>query len=388
MRDIQGGDRNNVFKISCSGVTIDGGGHTIKGISNGFNSGIYVDGGSVVQNINIKNCVFEGVDFGIWFYRVEGGTIQNCTFKDCKNMGIRLDQSRTNTITDNTLIGNVLGIGIFQSAGNKITNNYFKNQFNAVANDDQRNFWSTESQAGTNIAGGTTRGGNLWLDMNGSGFSFTNPDLNHDGFTDAPYSINGINIDYYPLSISQTGTEPSKELIPTPVRDVPSDVSDNSSLTKQDTIQVTNNTTEVSETLPEENSPVGKDSPSTNGSADLMISNLNTTESSCIASEIPVSITIENIGDIEAKDFSLHYYLSENQGITPSNTEVGYRKISSLKPHEKQEYTDTIKIPSGTGVRSYSFGAIVDPSNDIYETSKSNNVALLNHQIQIKDCTN
>lgn len=388
MRNIQGGDRNNIFKISCSGVTIDGGGYSIQGVPSGFTSGIYVDGGSIIQNVIIKNCVFEGVDFGVWFYRVEGGSIINCTFKDCKNIGIRLDQSRANTITDNTLTGNVLGIGVFQSSGNKISNNYLKNQFNAAANDDLRNFWSTDLQAGTNIAGGSTKGGNIWLDSNGTGFSATNPDINHDGIVDTPYSINGNNIDYYPLSMIQTEkTQLSTDSIPTSGQEPIPDSADrlNSSDIHPSNVQE-NNISPVATGISPVETPIEKQSNSVEGSADLVISALNATESSCITSEFPVTSTIENRGDIEADYFSIHYYLSDDQGITPSDKEIGYHQVESLKPHEKQEFTDSLKVPAETSIKSYSLGAIVDPSNDIYEKNKENNIALLNHSIQIKDC--
>ncbi len=124
----------------------------------------------------------------------------------------------------------------------------------------------------------------------------------------------------------------------------------------------------------------------TTGFADLVLSNLTASDTVCSTSGLPITCTIENTGDLEAKYFSVHYYLSDDQVITGSDQELGYHMIESLKPHEKQELNDTLQIPAGTPMKMYSIGAIADPSNDIYEKNKSNNTVLLNHRVQIRDC--
>lgn len=393
MREIQVGDRSAGIKISSSDVTIDGGGHTIQGISTGFTSAIYADGGNTIKNINIRNCVFEGVDFGVWFYRIESGSIVNCTFKNCKNIGIRLDQSRSISISDNILENNIMGIGVFQSVGNKIFNNYMKNQFNAAANDEQRNFWNSERQAGTNIAGGSTIGGNVWLDLNGTGYSASSPDQNHDGIIDVPYTINANNIDYYPISIAHNLTaQPSVTQTP------------NISIVQTESlINISNNlstsTTDIADnqSYTHDKEPINASShPNTTETvkkesidgyfAELVLSNLNATDSVCRTSGLPVTCVVENIGDLGAKYFSVHYYLSDDQVISGTDKELGYHMIENLNPHDKQELTDTLQIPVGTPEKLYFIGAIVDPSNDIYEKDKINNTVLLNHRVQIKDC--
>jgi hypothetical protein len=60
----------NVFEIKSSGVTFDGGGNTIRGSSTGFNTGIYINAGAALRDITIKNVAVEGVDAGIWMYKV------------------------------------------------------------------------------------------------------------------------------------------------------------------------------------------------------------------------------------------------------------------------------------------------------------------------------
>jgi parallel beta-helix repeat protein len=390
MRDIDGGDRNNILKLSASGITIDGGGHVIKGSSSGFTSGIYVDGGTILKDVHIKNCIFEGVDFGVWFYRVESGSIQNCTLKNCKNIGIRMDQSRLNTVSDNTLTDNVLGMGLFQSAGNIVTNNFFKNQFNAAANDDQRNTWNTDIQNTRNIVGGQLKGGNVWLDLNGSGFSTSTPDGNHDGIADAPYTINGYNIDFFPLTLSGSQvsepqsepitSEPSGELIPEDSIPSPNVSTPNIQEESKDGAIIAQND---SANPPESQINLTL---SNSGNADIRIIDLSAPENACIAGEFPVNMTIENQGDLDAKYFSVYYYLSDDSGITPSDISLGSHLFEIIHPQEKLDVQDVITVPQGTAVKAYTVGAIADPANDIYEKNKQNNILAVSNRIQMETC--
>jgi parallel beta-helix repeat protein len=388
MRDIQGGKRDNIFRITTSKVSIDGGGHTIRGLSNGYTAGIYVDGQTNLEDITIKNCVLEGIDFGVWFYRVSNGRVINCTFKDCTNIGLRLDQSRTNTVSENTFTGNELGIGIFQSSGNTISNNYFKSKFNAAVNEGQRNSWSVEPHTGVNIIGGPVIAGNAWFEMDGKGYSVTTPDTDHDGVADNPYTINGDNIDYYPLSEPSVSSEssivqPMADELLKPIPDTDS-IADNNLILE-----------EISEVLPsadiensadtEEKATINQTIPSYD-IADLAIREILIPEVTCISENVPIETTIENLGTLEAESFSLHYFLSEKTGITPSDTDIGSHFIESLKPQENLTIKDDIKIPSETGMKLYTLGAIVDPAKDIYEDDTTNNYKVANHPIQIKDC--
>ena len=202
-RDINGGNKINIFEIKSSGVTFDGGGNTISGLSSGFSTGIYIDAGNAVRDVTIKNVLIVGVDAGIWMYKTSNSVISGCTFKDTKNMGIRLDQSNQNQIFDNTFEKNAIGIGIFQSKDNVIYNNLLKNPHNAVVNEYNRNMWNTDLKSGTNIIGGSMIGGNAWFDETGEGgFSASAQAYSNDGISDTPYSLNANNIDLYPLSRS------------------------------------------------------------------------------------------------------------------------------------------------------------------------------------------
>lgn len=159
-RDIEGGKKTSIFEINASGITIDGGGNTIRGVSTGYSSGIDISTGAGLRDIVIKNVAFEGMDVGIWMYKTSNSVISDCTFRNTSNMGLRLDQSNQNQIYNNILDTGAIGIGVFQSVGNVIYNNLLKNKHNAVVNEDQKNMWNTDLRAGTNIIGGSMIGGN------------------------------------------------------------------------------------------------------------------------------------------------------------------------------------------------------------------------------------
>lgn len=389
MRDIQGGGLDSILRITASGITIDGGGHTIRGTPTGYTKGIYVDGGTNLNHIIIKNCKFEGVDFGLYLYRVEGATVSNCEFRNCTNIGLRFDQSRSCTITDNTIADNALGLGLFQSSANTVSNNYFKNNFNAVVNEGQRNIWNTEPHPGQNIIGGSTMAGNAWFDLNGSGFSVTTPDLNHDGIADAPYSITGENIDYYPLS---SAGDQGLIISPAPEQNINQENTTTGGV-GEETIEPLN-TSSGTVASPDTNItvesiplPIPENTEMVKGnSANLGVIQINSADSICLSGDLPINTTIENSGDLEATSFTVNYFISESTGVTASDTEIGSQQVTSLNPGENLTFTDTIRVPGGLGVKSYTLGVIIDPSNSIYEKDKQNNVRVLDHRIQIKDC--
>ena len=388
MRDIDGGDTENIFRVTTSGVTIDGGGHTIRGRANGYTAGIYVDGQSSLQDITVKNCILEGIDFGVWLYRVSNGRVINCTFSNCKSIGLRFDQSQANTVSDNTFTGNELGIGIFQSSANIISNNYFKNKFNAAVNEGVRNTWNVAPHQGLNIIGGQTIAGNAWFDPAEGGYSESTPDSDNNGITDSPFIINGENIDYYPLSVKKTpppmvsdsGANRTAEENTTPVQ--VETVED----TLKEEVGIENQTGDTGPVGPGPSLTPGV-APPVQDFADLKVTEISAPDKACLSGDIIVNTTIENTGTLEAGQFSLSYFLSENPGgVTLSDLEIGSHHIDSLKPKENQTVSDTLPIPGTMGNTLYTLGVIVDPAHDIYEENKGNNNKPVDHQIWITGC--
>ena len=84
---------------------------------------------------------------------------------------------------------------------NHIYNNNFNNTVNVnFGSNVESNNWNTTKTSRTNIIGGPYIGGNYWATPAGNGFSQTNSDANGDGISEKPYSLNGVNVDYLPLS--------------------------------------------------------------------------------------------------------------------------------------------------------------------------------------------
>jgi len=76
---------------------------------------------------------------------------------------------------------------------NSSTGNYFYSR-------STRYYLNTTLTQGTNIVGGPYIGGNYWGKIDGTGYSDTCVDANHDGICDNPYALDSNNIDYLPLA--------------------------------------------------------------------------------------------------------------------------------------------------------------------------------------------
>ena len=414
-RDIFGGKKINIFEIKTSGVTFDGGGNTISGISSGFTSGIYINAGNAVRDITIKNVVIEGVDAGIWMYKTSNSVISGCTFRNTANMGIRLDQSNQNQIYDNTFEKNAIGIGLFQSKDNVIYNNLLKNLHNAVVNEDGRNMWNTDLKSGTNIIGGSMIGGNAWFDETGEGgFSASAQAYSNDGISDTPYSLNANNIDLYPLSRSPSKSSITAAPVPT-YTPVPTDtpvlewidptpenlpdepVSESVSeppvpeavetITEESTLeplQSSDNQTEEEVTVeePEPTQTVRPLSPY----ADISVKEITGPETGCPGTEFNLSAVIENTGGYDADAFQVRFYLTEDQQIDGKDIFLGEKTVKNLLSGSEQTITESFVIPKLIGLKNYHLAIVTNTDNSVFEDKKENNNGYSSIRMAIRDC--
>jgi parallel beta-helix repeat protein len=111
-------------------------------------------------------------------------------------VGITIDSSSNNIVTENEIIGNFKGLTIdFGSTYNLIYHNTFNNTLNAFDA-------GIDNQWDTGYCGVCQCGGNQWSDYNGSD-EFSGPgqnELGPDGIGDVPYNISGgSSQDKYPL---------------------------------------------------------------------------------------------------------------------------------------------------------------------------------------------
>lgn len=428
-RDITNYKKLNIFEINASGVTFDGGGNTIRGAPTGYNSGIYINAGTAVTDIVIKNVVFEGMDTGIWMYKASNGVISDCTFRNTANMGLRLDQSNQNQIYNNIIESDAIGIGVFQSVGNIIYNNLLKNKHNAVVNEDQKNFWNTELKSGANIIGGNTIGGNAWFDESGEGgFSASAQAFSREGISDTPYSLNAHNIDLYPLSLSQlkspvvtpvpaetpelNSSEPETEQITDeslegqeeeqegeqvePVAQespaIPIEKDTSEPIPVLNTDGKTDGEAEVIEPAPSRPEPEARPEPEPGPPvflspyADIGVKDVTGPESGCPGAEFTLSAVIENSGGYDADAFQVRYYLTDDKIIDGKDTFLGERTVKNLLSGTEQTITETFVIPKSIGQKSYYLAMVANTDNSVFEENKENNTGYSIFRMKIQNC--
>ena len=248
-------DPNSCIHITASDVVFDGAGNTIDGVDNAWTVGVYAYNASqTLSNISVKNLGVSDFWTGILYNRVTNSTgsissingssntvgvqlissskisvrnsnltgnadgvyisrsgdnmISKNNISDNTARGVYMDfcgecspDSLNNTITDNNISGNSIGIFFDGATSNLVYNNYI------VANTLRNavdvpwvgsNSWNTSAKAGSNIIGGSVIGGNYWGDYLGS-------DTDEDGFGDTllPYNSQGnitVGGDYLPLT--------------------------------------------------------------------------------------------------------------------------------------------------------------------------------------------
>ena len=89
--------------------------------------------------------------------------------------------------------------------------------------------------------------------------------------------------------------------------------------------------------------------------------------------KITIKNTVKNQGEIASNDFYVYYYLSKDSNITASDTYLGYRYISGLGAGASDTNSINFTILNNLS-GSYYIGAIVDPTNKVFESNESNNI--------------
>ncbi|MFP4655045.1 MAG: NosD domain-containing protein, partial [Methanohalobium sp.] len=135
-------------------------------------------------------------------YECNNNELTKNTVNSNNDYGIIFRHSINNKLNDNLICNNHNGICLFDSGGNFIYNNFFKNTDNFVVDKFSSNICYTSKTQGPNIVGGPFVGGNDWTQPGGGGFSQNCTDANNDGICDSPYNIDNKNIDYLPLTIN------------------------------------------------------------------------------------------------------------------------------------------------------------------------------------------
>jgi len=228
------GNISGSIVVLRDGITINGNGFTLQG--NAYPTGIFLKGRKMVtiQNVTItdfddgvvysyfqawddcrNNTLTENVitnnEIGVYCYLSSGILISRNTISNNAQAGISGFLAETLLISGNTFSKNGAGVRFTDSDNNNIWGNNFMNNTSQTDLDP-------ESKSGLNFGWSEVN----WVDGNSGNFwsDYTGTDANHDGIGDTPYVIDANNTDSYPvmalIDISNSGTPPSPSPLPTP----------------------------------------------------------------------------------------------------------------------------------------------------------------------------
>jgi parallel beta-helix repeat protein len=193
---IDGYETDNVIYIRANNVTVKS--FTVRNSGMYIYSGILVDhstGNVITNNKIIYN--YEGISLlysssnvvcgntissnydGIYLYSSSNNVVSGNVILHNNYAGMSLYYSSSNVVCGNTILSNYPGIDLaLLSSNNTIYHNNFNNTDQVWS--ESMNVWNYDDE------------GNYWSD-------YAKQDLNKDGIGDAPYAIDAVNKDNYPL---------------------------------------------------------------------------------------------------------------------------------------------------------------------------------------------
>ena len=185
-------------------------------VSNNDKNGISI---ADISNLLVDTCTISGNgDAGVYVEH-SGAEIVGCHIENNADAGVQSSDRGGSDIHGNWIEGNGHGVAVGGDWSSAVRNNYFNNTDNGFFGAVEAGMLDYEKTAGQNIVGGPFLGGNFWANPNGTGFSQTHADANHDGICDEPYVVNpeeGIT-DSLPLA-PWNGTP---VIVPTPYKQHP-----------------------------------------------------------------------------------------------------------------------------------------------------------------------
>jgi len=175
--------------------------------------GIYLEESS--ENLISENTL-SGNLRGLNLYYSDTNTITGNVIVANKISGIMFQPSGRNIISQNRIVGNA-GEGILIAGSvtpekvNLIADNYLENENNInIQEGGNPNYaWNGKKTQGTNIAGGSYTGGNVWALADGKGYSQICPDIDGDGLCDASYTVLPGVTDELPLKYAGNPVTPA-----------------------------------------------------------------------------------------------------------------------------------------------------------------------------------
>jgi len=216
---IDGNENDNVIYIRANNVTIKS--FTVRKSGMYPYTGIFIDhstGNVIINNKIIYN--FEGISLlysssnvvcgntissnndGIYLYSSSNNVVSGNTIFSSNYDGIYLYSSSNNVVSGNVILhNNFAGMSLYYSSSNVVCGNTISSNYHGINlallssnNTIYHNNFNNTGQAWSESTNVWNYGdeGNYWSD-------YAKQDLNKDGIGDAPYAIDVVNKDNYPL---------------------------------------------------------------------------------------------------------------------------------------------------------------------------------------------
>lgn len=212
------------IEVRAPNVTIEGNGWTIAGRDAANSCGVLVHApAGVVRNVTIRNLNIRDLQFGYYFWNTENTSVESSLITSC-TYGITFNPAVRGCVTASRLEGNDYGFAIsggstastvmsnritnssrtgiylYRTRGGLVADNYLENTRNVYVGDQASGInWTAGPWTGRSVTGGPLLAGNFWGRPNGSGFSQTTADADHDGICDRTYRVSGYMVDTLPL---------------------------------------------------------------------------------------------------------------------------------------------------------------------------------------------
>ena len=106
---------------------------------------------------------------------------------------------------------------------------------------------------------------------------------------------------------------------------------------------------------------------------DLTITALTAPTKGVLGKTIPISRTVQNIGDAPAAACTIQYYLSKDGTIGAGDISLGSKSVLSLAAGASQTANDSVTIPRTTPIGNYYIIGLVDAGGTVIESDEANN---------------